>query len=1357
MGMIVTDFDRLLADHAVKNGICSPEQVNECLRIQEKLADEGKVYYLGQVLIKQRYISCTAFLDLENELNRKLYECENCSERYSLKELGQEGTLTCRGCNEEVGIEAGLDSLTEVEILASKDPDDLAVLLKSRERRAPPPGGAGTAPAGEAETAPGNGAEAGKSSKTRRASKSSRTRPSRSSRSKAPYRKPQTRAEREKEKDRIAAEARDQLSDLSRYEIIDELGRGGMGVVFKARHQDLDRIVGLKVVKTGPHVTEKQLLRFVREGRAAARLNHPGIIRVFDIGTHRDLFYLAMEYVDGRSLHQVLREEGVTRRRALELMDQIIDAIGFAHQHEIVHRDLKPQNIVIDEAVDGRARLIDFGLAKSNSDRDANNLTQAGQVIGTVFYLSPEQVRGESREADARADIFATGVIFYEMISGARPFDGKSAAEVYSKILRTEPAPPSDHQPSIDPDLDALVLRALEKNADDRYQTAEEFREALHEYLRTHEMPEIGPPNRETDTVAGTATSPIPRETAASTHMSGAGRPAAPTGSARFNGRGSRASSADRAAGTSPTTGSGKHGLLTASGKHSVSSSRLHANARGGPAVLGARPRVGGGRSSGAPAAVIAAGVVGVIAILAVAALGRGTGPGVPVGGDTGAATGGGIVDTDTGSGSGGGPIGPDVGPIRPPDKSPADSALAKARTYATDNPTEYAEIHFRFSEVVRRFDGAQSPALDEARAEIAALEQRVEREFEEETKTIEAALGEGRFAEALAKLEGAKERFDGLGRDDAIATLSGKVEAAAEDRLRAVMSAFAKAKAERDAGAAEKALEPLIGTGLTSHQKALSELALELSALKARWKGEADEAIRKQRERVSAERTKIAEALVARRYGDAGEAARKVVADPKLMEIKDELAVDAEAVALLESFWTRMLANARRDLEGQQLSIKGMAGRVTEVRADGSVVVTIQGGAKAVGSLSKPDEIPGKGLLLAYGLTPAALPIDASLERAAFCVTEGIDVASDDHDLIEATSDATAEGTPPARLIERLRELVARVPREDDGGDDGGGGEDGGDATTTGGGAAADPEKPPRATNQKKLALKQATEMILIPAGDFTMGISVAGPGDEQPSREVGLRPYLIGRYEVTNGVYKKFLSKLRGRPHSKRFCHPQEPKDKVDHIPAYWDNERWNGDAQPVIGVDWWDAFACARAFGCRLPTEAEWERAARGDQELTYPWGQAWNPRAVVSIDYWIGREATTTTDMSDFRDLMEKHKSDRKGFSVAVNEVPEGRSPVGAFHMAGNVTEWVSDWYGEDYYEERWRATALNPPDKNPPGPTTGTMRVARGGSWYSGFDTARPIRPASVLRTTFRFAYPADQRGFDRGFRLAKDP
>jgi serine/threonine-protein kinase len=277
------------------------------------------------------------------------------------------------------------------------------------------------------------------------------------------------------------------LSD--RYELGEILGFGGMSEVHLARDVRLHRDVAVKVLRADLARDPSFYLRFRREAQNAAALNHPAIVAVYDTGEAETatgpLPYIVMEYVDGVTLRDIVHNDGpIEPRRAIEIIADACQALNFSHQHGIIHRDVKPANIMMSKA--GAVKVMDFGIARALHDGGVS-VTQTAAVIGTAQYLSPEQARGET--VDARSDVYSLGCVLYEVLTGEPPFVGDSPVAVAYQHVREDPVPPSERHPDISPELDAVVLKALAKNPDNRYQSAAEMRTDL---IRVHsgEAPE---------------------------------------------------------------------------------------------------------------------------------------------------------------------------------------------------------------------------------------------------------------------------------------------------------------------------------------------------------------------------------------------------------------------------------------------------------------------------------------------------------------------------------------------------------------------------------------------------------------------------------------------------------------------------------------------------------------------------------------------------------------------------------------------------------------------------------------------------------------------------------------------------
>ena len=271
---------------------------------------------------------------------------------------------------------------------------------------------------------------------------------------------------------RIAA--RDPRNLLGRYVLLDELGRGGMGIVFKAWDGDLRRAVALKVLSGA--WTADDLARFRREAQSAAALSHPNIITVYEIGPSDENPYISLELIDGKSLHG----RKLPSRKAAELLVVIARAVEAAHRKGIIHRDLKPANIMID--ADGQPRVMDFGLAKP--ERSSSQITLSGTVVGTPAYMSPEQAQGRHREVDHRSDIYSLGALLYELLTGQAPFRGGTPLETLTAVVSRPPVPPRKITPSVSRPLEAIILNCLQKDKMQRYASAEELARDLERFLK---------------------------------------------------------------------------------------------------------------------------------------------------------------------------------------------------------------------------------------------------------------------------------------------------------------------------------------------------------------------------------------------------------------------------------------------------------------------------------------------------------------------------------------------------------------------------------------------------------------------------------------------------------------------------------------------------------------------------------------------------------------------------------------------------------------------------------------------------------------------------------------------------------
>ncbi len=270
-----------------------------------------------------------------------------------------------------------------------------------------------------------------------------------------------------------------------RYTLIEKIGAGGMAEVYRARDDLLGREVAVKVLSERFSRDKAFIQRFRREAQSAANLNHPNIVSLYDFGSDKDTYFIVMELIDGRSLDEIIRDEGpLMPERAAEIGSDVAAALDRAHEAGLVHRDIKPSNIMVTRS--GETKVTDFGIARAMGNDGEQTMTQTGMVIGTAAYISPEQAQGDP--VDGRSDVYSLGCVLFEMLAGRAPFSGETPLAIAYKHVREAPQRPSSLNGDIPPDVDAIILKALAKNPENRYASAGEMRSDLGRFLKGQEV-----------------------------------------------------------------------------------------------------------------------------------------------------------------------------------------------------------------------------------------------------------------------------------------------------------------------------------------------------------------------------------------------------------------------------------------------------------------------------------------------------------------------------------------------------------------------------------------------------------------------------------------------------------------------------------------------------------------------------------------------------------------------------------------------------------------------------------------------------------------------------------------------------
>ncbi|MEZ0228077.1 MAG: protein kinase, partial [Planctomycetota bacterium] len=414
--------DLLLAKLAVKTGLVSPELLDECLREQQGLVARNQAVTLLQVFVRRRVLSAESLIPINQAIEATSFDCGRCHARFPFRTIANTA-LACPTCRGPLAI-------------VREDGEMVSERLTSSRR--------------------------GSQRFTTRADSSSRF-------------------GRELRKTLSTGDS-PTMKSFGPYEILSELGRGGMGVVYKARHPQLDQTIALKVLLAGDMASKTQVRRFQREAELAGKLKHPNIVAVHDAGTLDDRHYFTMDFIEGVPLNDRVKARDLSLRHAVEIARDLARALQHAHANGVIHRDVKPANIILD--AEGRPHLTDFGLAREADAEESARLTREGAAVGTPFYMSPEQCRGNSSKIGPPTDVYSLGVVLFEMLTFEHPFKANAQVELSRKILTEPPPRPTKLEPAIDADVEAIVLKVMEKEPLDRYPDADALADDLDRYLK---------------------------------------------------------------------------------------------------------------------------------------------------------------------------------------------------------------------------------------------------------------------------------------------------------------------------------------------------------------------------------------------------------------------------------------------------------------------------------------------------------------------------------------------------------------------------------------------------------------------------------------------------------------------------------------------------------------------------------------------------------------------------------------------------------------------------------------------------------------------------------------------------------
>jgi formylglycine-generating enzyme required for sulfatase activity/outer membrane protein assembly factor BamD (BamD/ComL family) len=1042
---------------------------------------------------------------------------------------------------------------------------------------------------------------------------------------------------------------------LGQYRIMEKIGRGGMADVYKAFQPRLERYVAIKVLPPALARDETFLERFKREARAVASLRHPNILTIHDYGEQEGLTYLVMEYVEGGTLKQRLGQP-LDIQWAAEIIGRVGDALAYAHRRGVIHRDVKPANVLMQE--EDWPLLTDFGLAKMVEQ--SVQLTKSG-IVGTPEYMSPEQ--GQGLEIDERTDIYSLGIVLYEMVTGRKPFEADTPIAVLLKHVGAPLPLPRQVNPGIPEPIELVILKAMAKSPEDRFQRMGEMVRALEEAAA-----EIAAAAREAERRA---------RAEEEEKLEGLYRQAT---AARQDGQWAEAI--------------GLFGdILRLRPGYRDAKARLSAAQRALEEEKERREReeklaaLYGRAGEALEARQWAKATELLEEVLAIDA---------------------GYRD--------------------------AASRLSTAREEIQREEQErrLAGLYERglghleaqqWSQAVGCFEELErlEPGYRDVAQRLATARAEIERLAEEERRRAEAEAlyRQGREAVEAQQWSEAVEAFEqvlGLvpGYEDAEALLA---EARAERaKLEEERERQDKAQAAYEEGF-EHFQAGRWGEAVKAFERALA-LVPNYEDAAERLEKARTEAAREQE--LGSLYSRALEHFKGKQWAEAAELFRQLTAiEAEYKDVAERLAEAQRQVEVAE--FTHQAETAFGSEEWERtiewcdriLALDGRHRQARKLKTKAQKKLAAVAPAPAVVPVAVPERAPIWERLPKWGWAAVGGLVLLAVVGGVLLAGRGPTATSTPVPVAVGATTPTATVTPTATPVPPTTyPTYTPVPT---------------DAPTptptplppTDTPTPVPPTPTPLPPTDTPMPVAgqvwarpiDGAEMVYVPAEEFWMGsedeelarLTVA-PFDEQPVHLVYLDAFWIDKYEVTNAQYRKCVEAGACRA----------PMGALGHEPTYEDPSKAD---HPVEFVSWYDAQGYCAWAGARLPTEAEWEKAARGTDFRTYPWG-------------------------NEGLDCDHVQYFECGGQSMPVGSRPKGASPYGALDMAGNVQEWVADWYDDGYY-----GRSLS---RNPQGPDSGERKAVRGCSWRCSWDYDR-----ASLSSAARFAGEPASGSLRLGFRCAR--